>query len=266
MGITSREHIVLLPAAATGTAGCAVAPSQTSSTFMNIWGDCPCVEGSHPQPGCQSPWWGALCPHRALGNVSIQSPTLLPILYPNLSCYQVFPAPCTPPRPCASLLQVWTPWSCTSYRNESGQSSPPSHGARRSPAMEPRPLNAAATAPQPSSGEPTRVSWAWQGMGRHRSGEGEAGALQRQGTSGAHPALGSALFSLLLFGKATRNPNITINAESILTPSLACAPWGSRRPLPRSHRASLAGARQQDRAQQGQTDRHRCATPTPAGR
>lgn len=42
---------------------------------------------------------------------------------------------------------------------------------------------------------------------------------QRQGMSGAHPALGSALFFLLLFGKAMRNPNITINAESILDPS-----------------------------------------------
>lgn len=48
------------------------------------------------------------------------------------------------PEPCASLPQSWTPWSWTSYRNGSGHSSPASHGAQRSSAMEPRPLNAAA--------------------------------------------------------------------------------------------------------------------------
>lgn len=34
--------------------------------------------------------------------------------------------------------------------------------------------------------------------------------------SGIHPALAQLFFFLLLFAKAMRNPNITINAESIL--------------------------------------------------
>lgn len=194
-------------------------------------------KGFHPKP-------------RSPPAKSLSQPELLPGV----------PSPLHPPHPCASLLQVCTPCSWTSYRNESRQSSPASHGARRSPAMEPRPLTAAAAAAPAWRWEPT-MAGDGQAPGAGRVGQVHS---RRQGMSGAHPALGSALFSLLLFGRAMRNPNITINAESILPPSLACTrSLGIQRPLPRSHSDGAGGARRQDRAQT-RTDRHRCATSPPA--
>lgn len=84
--------------------------------------------------------------------------------------------------------------------------------------MEPRPLTAAAAAALARRWEPTMAG---DGQAPEAGRVGQVHS-RRQGMSGARPALGSALFSLLLFGRAMRNPNITINAESILPPSLAC--------------------------------------------
>lgn len=188
--MSSGVHPVLLPATATGTAGGAVASSQTSSECMNSRGTV--LKGGVP-PTAWLP--GTLVGH----SVSLQSPGKgfhpKPNHCPILNCCQVFPAPCTPPRPCASLLQVCTPWSWTSYRNESGQSSPPSLGARRSPAMEPRPLNAAgAAAPARRRGAPHGTGWAGT-----RSGEGGAGAQPQAGQEWSTPSpwLGSFPFSAL---------------------------------------------------------------------
>lgn len=93
-------------------------------------------------------------------------------------------------------------------------------------------LNRSPGGPQPRCPSPAPLS---SGSGCRRAGRSSAGGSRprlpsappagrqvrsrRRGLSGARPALGSGLFFLLPFGKAMRNPNITINAESALSPS-----------------------------------------------
>lgn len=61
------------------------------------------------------------------------------------------------------------------------------------------------------------VPQAWQRPGQMLGeGRGRRVHRRRQRMSGIHPALAQLFFFLLLFAKAMRNPNITINAESIL--------------------------------------------------
>lgn len=174
----------------------------------------------------------------------------------------------------ASLQQVWTLWSRTAYgRGEQAQApfSPTEHRA-----MTEKPCYRATTS-KPCSPCPFlalqqgphrgTVPRARQGPGQALgAGRGRQVRGQRQGMSRTHPDLGSALFFLLLFGRAMRNPNITINAESILALSRGhgrVRHWGIQAPAVRQPTAETgqAGrgqvwqkASQQDRLQAG-TDR-----------
>lgn len=144
----------------------------------------------------------------------------------------VLPSPLQPsspnarvPEPCTSLQQVWMLQSQTPYSRQEQAQAPlclPEHGG-----MTEKPCYGATTSKPCSAYSSPALQWgacrgtapcSWQrprqapGAGRGRQVRG-----RRQGMSGACPALGLALFFLLLFGKAMRNPNITINAESILS-------------------------------------------------
>lgn len=192
----------------------------------------------------------------------------------------MIPAPFLPPHPvpgCFSPAGLDAAEPDSLRQGRAGTGSPLPHGA-----MTEKPCYGAANS-KPCSPCPFlalqqeahrgTVPRARQGPGQALgAGRGRQVRGRRQGMSGTHPDLGSALFFLLLFGRAMRNPNITINAESILALSRGhgrVRRWGIQAPVAREPTAETGQAgrgqgwqrtSQQDRPQVG-TDRQTHVDP-----